>query len=188
MRITGGKHKGRSLSTLKGLKIRPTSDNVREAIFNILGQDVKGFRVMDLFSGAGTLGIEALSRGALETLFVDKSSRALGILQKNLALCGFEKSGLTFRWDLARGIPSSRLFATGLFDLVFLDPPYGKGLLPKILEEISNGKILSPGAYVVAESYKNEKVSSPSGVLELEDERLYGDTKITFYRCEVSQI
>ena len=186
MRITGGKHKGRKLYTIKGLKIRPTAENVREAIFNILGQDLKGLMVMDLFSGAGTLGIEALSRSAREALFIDRSAQALTIVKKNLALCGFEKSGFPFRWDLKRGIPFSRCAPMGLFDLVFVDPPYGKGFLPRILEEISYRRILSPGARIIAESYKSEELAASLRDLEVKDMRLYGDTKITFYRYEVN--
>ena len=100
MRITGGQVRGRILASPQGLKIRPTTDRVREAIFNIIGQDLSGLKVLDLFAGTGCLGLEALSRGALSALFIDNSQQAIKLIKKNLALCGYQTSGTVLRRDL----------------------------------------------------------------------------------------
>ena len=100
MRITGGRSKSRRLSAVKGLNIRPSSDKIRETIFNLIGQDTGGLEVLDLFAGTGSLGIEALSRGASRAVFIDKSKSSIKIIQRNLQLCGFEKSGFILKRDL----------------------------------------------------------------------------------------
>ena len=181
MRITGGRSKGRILSSFKGMDIRPTPSKIREAVFNLLGQDITGLKVLDLFAGTGCLGLEALSRGALWALFIDNSSQAVKIIKKNLALCGFENSGFVLKRDLMKGLPSeSRLFKEGI-DLVFIDPPYGKNIIPPLLKVLCEGEILSSSSVVVAESSKIDKLPARSGRLNLFDTRIYGETKIDIY-------
>jgi 16S rRNA (guanine966-N2)-methyltransferase len=187
MRITGGQTKGRLLANPKGQNIRPTSDRVREAIFNIIGQDLSGVKVLDLFAGTGSLGLEALSRGALQALFIDNSPQSLRLIRKNLALCGFQDSGFVVRRDLRKGIILTRALEGELFDLVFLDPPYGKNLIPLLLEELSRKGLLSSEARVIAESSKTEGLPVAMGNLHTVDTRLYGDTKISLYAYEVTQ-
>ena len=126
MRITGGRVRGRHLAPLKGLRIRPSSDLVRQAIFNLIGQDIHGIRVLDLFAGTGSLGIEALSRGAKEALFIDISNQAIRQINKNLQRCGFEAAGSVMKKDLSRGLPRNRAFLKRRFELVFMDPHMGK--------------------------------------------------------------
>ena len=104
MRITGGEKRGRRLASFKGSRIRPTSDRVREAIFNLLGQQMRGYRVLDLFAGTGALGIEAISRGARDAVFVDHSPEALQLIRKNLSLCGYEGRARLLRRDLSKGL------------------------------------------------------------------------------------
>lgn len=184
MRITGGQERGRLLSTPKGRGIRPTSDQVRAAIFNIIGQDLNGLRVLDLFAGTGSLGLEALSRGAAEAIFVDKAMQSINLIKKNLSLCGFEESGVIFKRDLGNGIPKILFPADYLFDLVFIDPPYRKGLLPEIMKDLATCDILSSPALIVAEHYKKEEIAEKYGCLENSAIRKYGDTIISIYTKE----
>ena len=181
MRVTGGLVRGRHLAPLKGLKIRPSSDLVRQAIFNLIGQDMLGIKVLDLFAGTGSLGIEALSRGAMGTLFIDKSIRAIKLINKNLQRCGYGAVGSIMRKDLARGLPRNRTFLKKRFGLVFMDPPYGKAFIPPLLKELSAKKMLSPSSIVVAESSKIEPLPAALGELQLVDKRTYGETKINVY-------
>ncbi|MBW1781039.1 MAG: 16S rRNA (guanine(966)-N(2))-methyltransferase RsmD [Deltaproteobacteria bacterium] len=181
MRITGGLCKGRILSTPKGRFIRPTADRVREAIFNILGQDLSGYHVLDLFSGTGCLGLEALSRGAKDVVFIDNLSESIDLIKKNLVLCGYQGSGVILKRDLTRGIPWGNASLDKVFDLVFLDPPYSKDLGPLLLEEISTGERLSDVARVVIETAKTARLPVSFSDLETVDTRNYGDTKISIY-------
>ena len=181
MRITGGRVKGRILSTPKGLLIRPTSDRVREALFNILGQDLSGLSVLDIFSGTGSLGLEALSRGAGHAVFIDRLRESIDLIKKNIDLCGYRDSGMTLQRDLARGIPWGHPLLMKQFDLVFLDPPYSKNLATPILAGLSKRERLSNGAQIVVESGKADSLPLYFPNLEMVDSRIYGDTKISIY-------
>jgi len=187
MRITGGQVRGRLLAGPKGLNIRPTSDQVRGAIFSILGQDLSGMSVLDLFAGTGSLGLEALSRGALHSIFVDNSPQSIALIEKNLTFCGYQDSAVILRRDLRKGIQLANALDHKLFDLVFLDPPYGKNFIPVLLKELLFRDLLSHKSRVVAESSKTERPPESLGNLKNIDTRLYGDTKITLYEYEVSQ-
>jgi 16S rRNA (guanine966-N2)-methyltransferase len=180
MRITGGKIRGRVLSSPRGMDIRPTTDRVREAIFNIIGQDLSGLKVLDLFAGTGSLGLEALSRGADHAVFIDNSNQSVNLIKKNLALCGFDDSATILKTDLKKG---SRLNHPMLkaIDLIFLDPPYGKDLIIPLLEGMSRTDILKKSSCVVAELSKKEDLPTIIEQLEMTDIRLYGDTKIIIY-------
>lgn len=182
MRITGGQGKGRLLASLKGLNVRPTSDRVREAIFNLIGQDVTGLKVLDLFAGTGSLGIEALSRGASWALFIDKSIRSIKIIKKNLALCGYESAGFILKKDLTRGLPRKFSLMKEKFDLVFIDPPYGKKLIPPLLKELADREILASPSMVITESSKFESLPVAPGKLHLFKARTYGETQINVYQ------
>jgi 16S rRNA (guanine966-N2)-methyltransferase len=181
MRITGGQAKGRRLESPKGIAIRPTSDRVREAIFNIIGQDLTGFNVLDLFAGTGSLGIEALSRGAFHALFVDNSQKSINLIKKNLALCGYQDSGSVSRMNLRYGIPRNHHLPKDAFDLTFLDPPYRENIIPILLKGLIKTHALSYGSRVVAESLKGKSLPVSLGKLEILDTRSYGDTTITIY-------
>jgi 16S rRNA (guanine966-N2)-methyltransferase len=180
MRITGGSARGRRLATFKGVDIRPTSDLVREAVFNLLGlRRLSETRVLDLFAGTGSLGIEALSRGAAQAVFIDYSWKAIELVRKNLRLCGMEKSGLPLRADLAQGLPRGHPSLAERFDLAFLDPPYGKGLILPLLYELQGQGPFGPASLVVAQTERSQDLPRAVGNLETVKARTYGSTRIT---------
>jgi 16S rRNA (guanine966-N2)-methyltransferase len=183
MRIVAGSFKGRDIHGPTSLATRPTSDRVRESLFNILAHGVDGFslegaRVMDLFAGTGALGLEALSRGAKFCQFVEESAEARGIIRKNADSCGAIGQCKIWRrdaTDLGACAPQSP------FDLVFADPPYNKGLGEKALRSLLAGDWLSAGAVVVLEEVEKAVVADVTG-LTLLDTRVYGDTQVRIYQ------
>ena len=183
MKITGGQIKGRILAAPNNLDIRPSSNKVRAAIFNIIGQDLSGIRVLDLFSGTGLLGIEAMSRGAALGVFVDHAKQSLALIRKNLSQCGYEHKGAICKWDLGRGLPKNRAFLGTAYDLVFLDPPYGSRLVEGLILELARSERLAPGALIVLETGK-ESTIFPCPPLILVETRIYGDTRISIYKKE----
>ncbi len=185
MRITGGDSRGRVLATARGLDIRPTSSMVREAVFNILGNDLTGRIVLDLFAGTGCMGIEALSRGALSAFFVDNSGQSIGLIKKNLRKCGFDSSGFVLKQDILKGIAPDKRLRENPADLVFIDPPYGRDIIPPVLRDLLKKDLLSSGAVIVCESLKSDNLPDEMGVLRLIDSRIYGETKITIYNKEI---
>lgn len=181
MRITGGRSRGRILLGPKGRLIRPTADRVREAVFNILGHDLSGYNVLDLFSGTGSLGLEALSRGAVYAVFIDNLNESIELIKKNVERCGHRRSSRILMRDLTRGIPLGHAFLRRKFDLVFLDPPYSKDIAPTLLAEILAGKGLSTMARIVIETGKTADLPFSISGLSRVHARVYGDTKISIY-------
>lgn len=181
MRITGGQIRGRRLASPRGFDIRPTSDKIREAIFSLIGQDLSGDHVLDLYGGTGSLGLEALSRGASMAVFVDNAEEAARLIKKNLTLCGYQDRGTLLKKDLRWGLPRKYPLMSQKFELVFIDPPYGKDLISPILEELVQRDLLASGSITIAESSKSESMSSAPARLRLVDERVYGRTKIRIY-------
>ena len=187
MRIVGGRHRGTQLAGPKTQAIRPTSDRLRESLFNILahGLDdpVEGARVLDLFSGTGALGLEALSRGARFCLFVEEAAEARGLIHANvekLALTGVTKLWRRDATKLGRCAPMEP------FDLAFLDPPYGKGLADAALVAMVEGGWMKPGATVVIEEKVEVEVVVPASFEEV-DRREQGDTRVIFLRNAIDQ-
>ncbi len=179
MRVIGGEFKGRKLSVTRGRLIRPTSDRVREAIFDILGPSCTFRRVLDLFAGTGSLGIEALSRGAAEAVFVEQSKGALAVLKGNLKALGLKARAWVLPLAAKKGI--AVLAERGeAFDLIFMDPPYGKAVVGKTLEEIARRGILAATGVIVAEHATRDQILPPPG-LELSQQRRYGDTMVSFF-------
>ncbi len=181
MRIIGGEYRSRLISMPKGAEIRPTQDRVREAIFNILG-DVNEKNCLDLFAGSGASGIEAISRGAMHATFVDNNSRCTDVIRSNLESLNIGD----YQYDIIRGnvfTALPRLEKEGeRFDIVFLDPPYYKELAKKCLICLDYYDILSPNAMVVTEHFKRDSLDAELEALELEKEKIYGDTVITIFR------
>jgi 16S rRNA (guanine966-N2)-methyltransferase len=183
MRIVGGRFRGRALATPNSQAIRPTSDRLRETLFNILahayGDPVEGARVLDLFSGTGALGLEALSRGAAFVLFVDEGAEARALIRGNVDALGAGGATKVFRRDATRLGPVSPLEP---FSLVFLDPPYGKGLAERALASAHEGGWLKPGALAIVEETAEAGFAPPEGFDEVE-RRAYGDTQLTFLKA-----
>lgn len=179
MRIIAGEFKGRRLAAVKG-RIRPTSDKVREAIFSILGAKVQEARVLDLFAGTGALSLEALSRGARESMLVEDQGAALNILRRNVQALGLE--GRTRVMPLPVSGALKKLTAQGEhFTLVFLDPPYGRGLALDTLTALQAFDLLLPEARIIAEHSQRETLPELVGRLKLSQCRRYGDTQVAFY-------
>lgn len=179
MRIISGSAKGRKLASLRGKSIRPTSDKIRQAIFNILNYDWSQIAVLDLFAGTGALGIEALSRGASAAVLVDDDYSAVEIIRKNLTTCGFPEERV-IRKNPLQGLAFLERLGIS-FNLVFIDPPYGLGLAQKALDLLARSNIVEIGGLIVVESDKLDVISMPVE-FELEDLRSYGRTRIAFFR------
>ena len=182
MRVVGGRLRSRPLAGPKSNAIRPTADRLREALFNILihghGDPVSGARVLDLFAGTGALGIEAVSRGAAFTLFVDNGAEARALLRNNVEALGLGGVTKVYRRDATNLGPAHPMEP---FSLAFLDPPYGRGLAEKALASLRDGGWLTPGALLVVEEAKAAAFVAPEGFEELE-RRAYDDTEFVFLR------
>ena len=182
MRVVGGRLKGRSIASPTTQAIRPTADRLRESLFNIpihaYENPIEDARVLDLFAGTGALGIEAVSRGAKFTLFVDNGSEARALLRNNVEALGLGGVTKVYRRDASDLGPAHPVEP---FSLVFLDPPYRMKLAEKALASLRDGGWLTPGALLVVEEAKNAEFAAPEGFEELE-RRAYDDTEFTFLR------
>jgi 16S rRNA (guanine966-N2)-methyltransferase len=186
MRVAGGQFRGRPLAAPKDQRVRPTSDRVRAAIFNILlhhdfgtGFTLHDAKVIDLFAGTGALGIEALSRGAKFCLFVDDHPESRALIRTNVEALGLTGATKIWRRD-ATTLGGLETGAHGPFQLAFLDPPYRKGLEGPTLTHLVAGGWLAPGSVVVVESAEGEPDFTCSG-LTLSDRRDYGETAVRFF-------
>lgn len=180
MRIVGGDLRGRPLVTPRSDSIRPTSDRTREAVFNIIAhgwpQHLEGARILDLFAGTGALGLEALSRGAAQALFIEDSAEGRGLIRTNIEAFGLQGRAKIFRRDATRlGEPGT----IAPFNLVFADPPYGKGLAEQALQSALAGGWLTPDTLVVVEEAAGSPFQPPQG-LSLIERRDWGDTGVSF--------
>ncbi len=182
MRVISGQCKGKRLFSVKGLNLRPTSDRVREAIFDILQDQIEGRQVLDLFAGTGALGIEALSRGAGRAVFVEESPRSLTVLRKNIEECRLKERAQVLGREVKAG--NKILEDKGeSFHIIFLDPPYGRGLVPKTLRALAASSIVSPETLIVAEHAAMDPISSIPP-LDRVDARKYGGTLVSFFLAE----
>jgi 16S rRNA (guanine966-N2)-methyltransferase len=184
MRIVGGRFRGRTLRSPASRAIRPTSERLRESIFDILvhsfGDPVADARVIDLFAGAGALGIEALSRGAAFALFVEASAEARALIRANIETLALGGAARIWRADATRLGK-----APAQYSLAFLDPPYRAGLADRALGALVEGGWLADEAVCIVEEAASAKIEAP-GALRLVDERVYGDTRIAILRNERS--
>ena len=181
MRIISGEKKGTRLFSLKKRKIRPTSDKVKGAIFNVLSS-VEDKKVLDLFAGSGSLGIEALSRGAEEVIFVDTSFSSLDLIRKNLEKLRFREKGRLIKKNVLRFLKGG---FKERFDLVLADPPYGRGLCQKVLDILAEKDFLIVDGILVIEHHKKEKIEKVENFMLLQEKK-YGDTLVSFFR-KISQ-
>src|SRR3990172_9385369 len=185
MRVISGTFKGRKLIPPKGLTIRPTPDKVKGAIFNILGDRIIESSFLDLFAGTGAIGIEALSRGAKEIIFVDDNIKAINLIKENLSRCKMQdarckivkENAVEFIKSVGQG------FSTAKFDFIFLDPPYKTALGEKALIEISSFNILKEDGEIIWEHYyKTEyRRQNTEDRIKLKRTIRYGDTALSFF-------
>lgn len=185
MRIVGGTFRGRALAAPRHEGLRPTSDRVRESVFNILLHGVSDFtlegaRVIDLFAGTGALGIEALSRGAGYCLFVEEQPEARALIRTNVEAMGLTGVTRIFRRDATDLGPAGNMEP---YRLALIDPPYSQGLGEKALVILRDGRWLEKGAIVMLEERESAVVTLPEGYTEI-DRRSWGDTQAVFARCE----
>lgn len=177
IRVIAGTAKGKRLKTLKGQIVRPTSSKVKGAIFNILGNAIIDAEVLDLFSGSGALGIEALSRGAKSVVFVENDPRCIVVIKENLKHCGF--SGDIYM-DIKR-------LKNGRFAIVLADPPYGKDMARNLLSQLDSCSILKNFSLVVIEHSKRDVIEEPLSWKKIQEKR-YGDTIISIYGKDYSSL
>ncbi len=177
MRVITGSAKGRRLLAPKSDKIRPALDKVKESVFDILF-DVEGKSVLDLFAGTGSMGIEALSRGASHATFVDDFVPAVVLVRKNLKLCGFEDRASIVKSPVSAAIRKLEK-KNASFDIIFVDPPYLKNLVKATLEALSQSSIIHPSSIIIVEHHPKELIMEIKG-LKITDSRKYGQTLITF--------
>lgn len=180
MRVISGSAKGRILTGPKSDRIRPALDKVKQAIFNILWE-IQGKTVLDLFAGTGSIGIEAISRGAAHCTFVDLSREALNLVKKNLEKCGLEMYAKIFKFKIPPIPPRIKGEAEEGFALIFVDPPYDNNLVNPTLLEIARENLLAPDGIVVVEHSPREPIKKETG-LRLVDQRKYGQTLISFLK------
>ena len=176
MRVITGTARGRKLKSLEGRDTRPTTDMVKESVFNIIQFDVEGRRFLDLFAGTGQMGIEALSRGAKYVTFVDQSKDAAACIRENVKITGFGDFCEIFQADSL-----SYISRCGKYDLIFLDPPYGSGLLEKALEKIAEFDILSDGGIIICESSADKEFPELREPYCLRKAYRYGKIKISVF-------
>lgn len=177
MRVITGSARGRKLKTPENYDIRPTTDNVKESVFNIIQFDIEGRRVLDLFAGTGQLGIECLSRGASSAVFVDQSREAVKIVKENLKACGL--SGTVVQSDAL-----SFLRTCGKFDIIFVDPPYDSDLYESVLNTVNSIDILSDGGIIICESRRERALPEMTAPYKKRKEYTYGKVKLCIYTKE----
>ena len=178
MRVISGTARGRKLKELQGMETRPTTDKVKESLFNIIQFEIEGRRVLDLFGGTGQLGIEALSRGAERCTFVDQRREAVSLIRENLKLCGLSERSRVVQGEALSFLASCR----EKFDVILLDPPYEVELLSRAVEAITRFDILSEHGIMVCESAADRLLPQVAPPYEQGREYRYGKIKLTVFR------
>jgi 16S rRNA (guanine966-N2)-methyltransferase len=188
MRIIAGTYRSRILKSLKGLALRPTSDRLRETLFNVLGSAVTGSRFIDVFAGTGAIGIEALSRGAAQVVFIENHVPAAALIRRNLESLGVRTGALVLPVDALRGLEklaSKHRSGDRPFDFAFLDPPYAAAEeYERVLSFLGTASFLAPGATIVAEHQRTLELPEQSGRMRRARILRQGDASLTFYRVE----
>lgn len=183
LRVISGKVRGLKLNTPKNDDVRPTTDRVKESVFNIINGYVMDSNVLDLFAGTGSLGIECLSRGANKCVFVDASKTSIEIVKSNIKKARVEADSEVMNVDCKSAIDKLKTRSES-FDLIFMDPPYYENLFVSTLEKISDTKLLNEDGIIVVEHDTTEKLPDNVGDLVKQKSRKYGNTTVTFYVVE----
>jgi 16S rRNA (guanine966-N2)-methyltransferase len=186
MRVIAGKYKSRTLRSLKGQMLRPTSDRLREALFNILGMTMGGATFVDLYAGTGAVGIEALSRGARQVVFVEQHAPAVALIRRNLGSLGIGAEAEIFGMNVTRAI--ERLEARHVHaQFVFLDPPYAADVeYESALEALGESPLVAPEGRVIVEHLRKRELPERAGELELARVVEQGDAALSFYRLALA--
>lgn len=184
MRIISGKARGRKLAEFSGEDIRPTPDRVREALFSLLISrlgNLSGMNILELFAGSGAMSLEALSRHAQSAILVDSGRSAVKVMEENIKRCKFEEQTTILKQDARQALAS--LTEKAPFDLIFMDPPYGKGLIPQVLNKIDDLNLLHEDGIICAES-ETGFIAESYGNLECFESRRYGSSSIHLFRIK----
>lgn len=179
MRIISGSLKGKPLYSIRGTTTRPTSDRLRETIFNILSLRVQRSIVLDLFAGTGAFGLEALSRGAEHAVFIDKYKNVLSVIKKNIRACSMENRSTTLNWNITNNLNCLKPIMRA-FDLIFMDPPYNKNTVKQTLGNLCASGTLAKDAYIIVEHSRLEQIPDDVSNFKLENQRKYGKTLVSF--------
>ena len=186
MRVIAGTYRSRILKSLKGLALRPTSDRLRETLFNVLAPKIAGSRFVDLFAGTGAIGIEALSRGAAEVVFIENHAPAVTLIRRNLESLGTNSGVTILAVDALRGLAmlaARKNSGAPAFDHIFLDPPYAAAEdYSRVLEFLGAAYLLAPGGIVIAEHRRNFDLPEAVGALQKFRVLKQGDAALSFYR------
>ena len=182
MRVISGISRGCKLKSPEGLATRPTTDRIKESIFNILAPDLYECRFLDIFSGSGAIAIEALSRGAKESVLIDNSDKAMAVIKENLIHTKLNDKAETLKADVFAAL---KVLGTKgrQFDIIFLDPPYASGLYSQVLSAIVELKLLDKNGYIVAEQSSGDDVAEVSGLVNYRIKD-YKTSKMAFYALE----
>lgn len=180
MRVIAGEYRGRRLERIEGSDIRPTSDKVKESLFNILGNAVIDSTFLDLFSGTGGVGIEALSRGAKHVVFIDSSIKSIKVLKENLKRLRIEDNYEAFHTDYSTAINKLHKYNKH-FDIIFIDPPYSVGIAEAALKELDHNPIVAHSGVVIVEHDSKDRMPEFVGKLYMYRSRQYGNTTLSFY-------
>lgn len=187
MRVIAGIYRSRILKSLKGLALRPTSDKLRETLFNVLGASVAGSRFIDLYAGTGAIGIEALSRGAAEVDFIENHAPAAALIRRNLKSLDIHSGATVLAVDALRGLEklaSSLKSSSAGYDFVFLDPPYAAAKdYARVLEFLGSANLLAPSGTVIAEHRRSFNLPEEAGALQRYRVLEQGDAALSFYRA-----
>lgn len=184
MRIISGELKGRKLHSIKGSRTRPTSDRIRESIFNILSPRIHNSTVLDLFAGTGAMGIEALSRGADHAVFLDNSQQAVSAIRQNVALCGVQERSEVIQWNIIKNL-NCMLNNENMLDIIFMDPPYNQGLIEPTLVHISRQIKIHDKTVITIEHSILELLPESFLIYRMSDQRAYGKSLVSFFICDI---
>lgn len=184
LRIISGSAKGRNIDTPKGNATRPTADRVKESIFSIIQARMPDSYILDLFAGSGSLGLEAISRGAKEAIFIEKEWTSFLTVKKNIHSLSFDSQCRVYQTDFQNALKQLHI-QHEMFDIIFLDPPYLKGLLTIAIEEIVNKNLLNDNGIIIAEHMAQDMVFSKEGLYIVKDTRSYGNTAVSFIEKDV---
>ena len=192
MRVIAGKFRSRQLKSLRGLALRPTSDRLRGTLFNVIADRVEGSSFLDVFAGTGAVGIEALSRGAREVLFIENHGPAAALIKKNLESLGLRAEARVVTLDALRGLERLAGEAAAKpkdYDIVFLDPPYAAAEdYRRVLVFLGASSLLSEGSLVIAEHQRKFELPERAGKLERMRVLRQGDAALSFYRCKIKKL